>query len=45
MLIILLCAAMIVSMLIATAFALHEESQQKRIEVRARRHTPFGPRR
>jgi uncharacterized membrane protein YciS (DUF1049 family) len=43
MLLILMSAAMMVGMLIATAFTMHQEAQRRRIEARIRRSTPFGP--
>ncbi len=42
MLITTLAAAMTIAMLIATAFALHEEGQRRKQEVRLDRRNPFG---
>lgn len=43
MLITLLAAAMMIAMLIATAFALHEEGQRRKSEIRAEARNPFRP--
>ena len=42
MIILMLAAAMMIAMLIATAFGLHEESNRIREEARIRKTMPFG---
>lgn len=45
MIILMLAAAMMIAMLIATAFGLHEESNRIREEAKIRKTMPFGSRR
>ena len=45
MIILMLAAAMMIAMLIATAFGIHEETNRMRGEARIRKTMPFGNRR
>ena len=44
MIILMLAAAMMIAMLIATAFGIHEETNRMRGEARIRKTMPFGNR-
>lgn len=45
MIILMLAAAMMIAMLVATAFGIHEESNRLRQEAKIKATTPFGRRR
>ena len=45
MIILMLAAAMMIAMLVATAFGIHEEGNRVRQEAKIKKTTPFGRRR